>query len=294
MQSSKWMATLVCAVTAIVAAPTARSDGVCNAGSRTFTVAERAAMTVVLETVRMSLPPTPPGWVIVGDDQVSVPTGMCRDYERVPWKYEFTRYYQDVGNQEARAKIMDEAGAASAAALKLKQPRIDALMARMDKLAKTYADFVVKGDTERAAATYTEVTKGQEEYEKILKEGDSEQQIAAAADKAGRDIKMQITVKINADSETPDVSAKILPLPTGARVAVHWFQNGRDPHEDSALILIGQWAAGSQGSWQSLRRANAPAYAAHAMSIHVAADSNRLASAVSSIDVKRMAALLLN
>jgi hypothetical protein len=293
MKSRKFQATFVCAVTAIAATSMAHADGVCNAGYRDTTAAERATMTSILEAAKKSLPPAPAGWMLVGDDQVSVPKTLCRDYERAPWNYEYTRYYQRIDDQEAREKVITDAAAANAAAMKQKQPRLDAVMARMDKLSKTYAAQAQKGDTEHAAATYTELTKTQAEYEKILKEGDSDQQMAAAQEKASRDRQMNITVQINRGGETPGTNAKNLPLPPGARAASHWLTNGRDPHEDRALVLVGQWTPGAENHWQPARRAGVAVQSAHVISISVVADSERVAPTVAAIDVKGLAAAVL-
>lgn len=292
MKFKKFLVKFVCSVTAITAT-LAYADGVCNAGYRDTTAAERATMTSTLETGKKAMPPAPAGWAIVGDDQVSVPKSMCRDYERNPWNYEYTRYYQRVDDEDARNRIIADAAAANVAAMKLKQPRLDAVMARMDKLTKTYTAQAQKGETEHAAATYTELTKTQAEYETILKEGDSEQQMAAAQDKSSRDRTFNISVKINAGGETFGNNAKNLPLPPSARAASHWLANGRDPHEDRAVILVGQWTPGTEGHWQPARRAGAAVQAAHVISISVVADSERVAPTVAAIDVKGLAAALL-
>ena len=294
MKLNSLLAALACAVTAIAPASMAHADGVCNAGYRDTTPAERTTMAAILEAGKKALPPAPAGWAIVGNDPVSVPRSLCRDSERNPWSYEDTRYYQQVGDQDAREKLIADAAAAYAAAMKLKQPRLDAITARMDKLSKTGTALAAKGDTEGAAAIYTEITKAQEENEKILKESDGEQQMAAAQEKYNRDRTMNITLKINAGGETPGDGAKNLPLPVGARAAFHWLSGGRDPHEDRALILVGQWAPGGQGQWQPTRRAGAAVQAAHVITISVVADSERLAPTVAAIDVKSLAAALLH
>jgi hypothetical protein len=59
------------------------------------------------------------------------------------------------------------------------------------------------------------------------------------------------------------------------------------------LILLGQWTPAGQGRWQSVRRPSVAAHAAHAISIYVVADPNRIAPTVDSIDVKSLATGLL-
>lgn len=79
-------------------------------------------MTAVLHAAKKALPPAPAGWVIVGDDQ------------------------------EARNKIIADAAAASVAALKLKQPRLDAAMAKVSAIVKKQVALVEKGDMAGAQA----------------------------------------------------------------------------------------------------------------------------------------------
>jgi hypothetical protein len=292
MKSNRRLVLLVCSVAAVAAASIARSDGVCNAGFRDSTAAERGTMTRVLEAAKKALPPAPAGWAILGEDQVSVPSGICRDYERSPWGYSFTRYYQRVDDQEARNKIIADAAVVQAAAMKQKQPRLDAVMARMNKLSQAQAALVQKGDLERATAMNTDLAKAQEDYEKILDEGDSAQQMAAVDEKTSRDLTMTITVQVNAATEIQGIDAKRLPTPPGALAALRWNAQGRVVNEDLAVILLGQWTSSGPGRWQLLRRPNAAVHAAHVISIHIVADTNRIAQTVNSIDAKSLATTL--
>ena len=292
MKFTRYLTTFAFTVAAITTASMAHADGVCNAGYRDTTAAERAAMTSVLEAARKTLPPAPAGWALVGDDQVSVPRSLCRDYERNPWNYQYTRHYQQVGDQDARDKMIADVAAANAADMKRKQPRLDAAMARITKLTQQQVALMQKGDTARAEALSGEMAKAQADYEKILKEGDSEQRMAAAQEKYNRDREMTITVQINAGGETAGSDAKSLPLPPGTRAAVHWLANSSRPHEDRALILVGQWAPGAEGHWRPVWRAGAAVQAAHVISIIVVADSERLLPTLAAIDFKSLAAAL--
>ncbi len=249
MQSGKFLATMACAVAMLAAAPLARSDAPCNRGFRDSTPAERATMTAVLNAAKKALPPAPAGWVIVGDDQISVTTNLCRDYEGAPWGYQFNRYYQRVDDQEARDKIVAEAAAASAAALALKQPRLDAVMARMEKLSKAQIALVEKGDLVRAQAINEDIAKAQEEYKKILDEGDSQEQMEASLAKASRNQAMYINVEVNSNQESPDASSRSLPLPPGARAAFQWNTTQEHNTDGHALILLGQWRSSAEGVW---------------------------------------------
>jgi len=124
-------------------------------------------------------PPTPAGWQIVSDDEISVPSSICRDVESRPWNYGFTRTFRQVGDAEARQKVMEDAAAASAAAFELKQPRLDAIMARMTKFNEQMVALVQKGDYAGAEALNVKMAKLQEEYQKVADEGDDEERIAS-------------------------------------------------------------------------------------------------------------------
>ena len=294
MQSGKFLAIMVCAVAATTATSIARVDAPCDKGYRDATPAELGTMMAVLQAAKKALPPAPAGWVILGDDQISVPSNICRDYEGAPWNYHFNRSYQRVDDQEARNKVIADAAAISAAALEQKQPRLDAVMARMEKLSQAQMALVQKGDYAGAEAINVKMAKAEEDYKKILDEGDSAQQMASAVEKASRDMEMRIFVRVNTNSETPDSSARSLPLPPGARAAYRWSTIRGDVSEDHALILLGQWQPTAEGSWKRVRHPNVTPTAAQVISISIAADPNRLAPTIGSIDVKNMATAIAN
>ncbi len=294
MQASEYLVVITCALGMVTAAPMARGDAPCDKGYRDTTPAERATMTAVLLAAKKALPPAPTGWVMQGDDQISVTTSLCRDYEGAPWNYHFNREYQRVDDQEARNKILGDAATASAAAQALKQPRLDAIMARMQKLTERQVALFQKGDYVGAGALDAEVAKAQEEYQKILDEGDSQAQMDAAVAKASRDQTMYIDVVVNSNQETPDATAKSLPLPPGARAAFRWSTTRGTVVEDHALILLGQWQRSADGSWKRVRHPEMAPTAAQVISISVTADPERLNAILGSIDVKSLAAKVPN
>lgn len=158
-------------------------------------------MATVLEAVKKALPAAPTGWVILGDEAFSVPASICQDYERSPWDYHFTRYYQRVDDQEARDKVIKDAAADAMADLKQKQPRIDAIMAKLKKLSEEQVAAVQKNDMARAQAINHDLAAVQEEYKKVFEEGDSSQKMEAAAAEAGRDLQMTISLPRPARSD---------------------------------------------------------------------------------------------
>ncbi len=294
MQPGKSLAVIACAAAMVTAAPIARGDAPCNRGFRDSTPAERGTMTAVLQAAKNAMPPAPAGWVIVGDDQISVTTGLCRDYEGAPWGYNFNRQYQRVDDQDARNKILADAAAASAAALKLKQPRLDAAMARMNKLVEKRVALIEKGNLAGAQAINEDVAKAQADYQKIMEEGDSQEQMDAALAKASRDQTMYINVVVNFNQVTPDASAKGFPLPPGARAAFRWSTTQENVTEDHALILLGQWRSAAEGSWKRMLHPDMAPTAAQVISISVTADPDRIAGIIASINVKSLAAKVPN
>ena len=294
MQSGNFLAVTACAVAMVAIAPMARGDGPCNKGFRDSTPAERATMTTVLQAAKKALPPAPTGWVIVGDDQISVVTGLCRDYEAAPWSYNFNRSYQRVDDQEARNKIIADAAAASQAALKQKQPRLDAAMAKVQAIVKKQVALIEKGDTAGAQALNDDMAKAQADYQKIMNEGDSQAQMEASLAKASRDMTMYVNVHVNSNQETPDASAKPILLPAGARAAFRWSTARENVSEDQALILVGQWQSIAGGSWKRALHPSMAPTAAQVMSIRITADPDRIPGIIGAIDVKSLAANVPN
>ena len=292
MQSRKILSTIACAVAMASIAATAWADAPCDKGYRDSTPAERAAVTAVLQAARKALPPAPAGWVIEGDDQISVISNLCRDYEDAPWNYSFGRSYRRVDDQEARNKIIADAGAASQAAFAQKKPRLDAAMAKVEAIVKKQVAFIEKGDMAGAQALNDDIAKAQADYQKILDEGDSQAQFDAAAAKASRDQSMYINVVVNSNQVTPYSSAKNLPLPPGARAAFRWSTSSDQVPSDHALILIGQWQSTPGGAWQRVRHGSMAPVGAQVMTISVTADPDRIAGIIGAIDVKSLAAVV--
>ena len=294
MESNKFLTLTVCALAAITAAPIARGDGPCNKGYRDSTAAERATMTAVLQAAKNALPPVPAGWAILGDDQIAIPMNICRDFEGAPWSYQFDREYQRVDDQAARDKIIADAGAASNAAYELKQPRLDAIMAKMQKLTERQVALIQKNDFAGAEAMDGEKAKLEAEYQKVLDEGDSDEQFAAAAAKASRDKSFSVSVNVNINQTMPDISAKSFPPPAGARAAFQWNTTREQITEGHALILLGQWQHSTDGAWRRVRHAEMAPTAAQVISISILADPDRLTAILGSLDVSNLATRVPN
>lgn len=232
--------------------------------------------------------------MIEGDDQISVTTNLCRDYEAAPWNYHFSRSYSRIDDQDARNKILADAGAASAAAQAQKQPRLDALMARMEKLTKSQVALIEKGNIAGATALNEQMATLQEQYQKVMDEGDSDAQFAAAVAKASRDQHMYIGVVVNSNQVKPDNDATVMPPPAGARAAYRWSQTRDGVPEDHVLMLLGQWRPAADNVWKRVLHPEMPPTAAQVMTITVTADPGRIAGIVGAIDVRTLATKVPN
>ena len=294
MQSGKFLATMTCAVALAALAPMSRGDGPCNKGYRDSTAAERATMTAVLQAAKKALPPAPAGWLIVGDDEISVTTNLCRDFEDAPWNYHFGRSYQSVDDQEARNKIIADAAAAFQAALAKKQPRLDAAMAKANAIVKKQVALIEKGDLVGAQSLNDEVAKAQADYQKIMDEGDSQAQMDADLAKASRDLTMYIDVVVNSNQVVADSSARKIPPPAGGLAAFRWSTPRDNVPEDHALILVGPWRANPDGAWKRTLHPGMAPTAAQVITISVTADPDRMAGVLGAIDVKSLAAKVPN
>ena len=294
MQSKKLLAMMFCAAAALTAAPMARSDGPCNKGFRDSTPAERAAVTAVLQAAKSALPPAPAGWVIVGDDQISVTTNLCRDYEAAPWSYQFNRSYTRIDDQEARGKIMADAAAAAAAAQAQKQPRLDAIRAKNEVLVKKQVALVEKGDIAGATALNEEIARLQAQYQKVMEEGDSNARMVASMAEASRDQHMYISVVVNSNQVRPDNDANVMPPPAGARAAYRWSNTQDGVTEDHVLMLLGQWRPMADNVWKRVLHPEMAPTAAQVITIKVAADPGRMAGIVGAINVRALASKVPN
>ncbi len=284
---------LACAVAALCAAPIARADGAaCLKDFRDSTPAERARMTAILEIVKASLPPAPAGWQIGGYEEISVVGRVCRDDEARPWAYEISRTYNRVDDAEARQKLMRDAAAYAAAEQARKQPRMDALMAQVQKLSERQIALVQKGDMDGAQKINYDMEKIQKQYQAIADEGDSAARIAAAGKEMERDAHMYIHVNVNAANARPGSGAANLAPPTGALAAQRWTVAGDADRnaEGHALVLLGRWNRNQAGTqWTPERRANAVPTAAHVISVEVTGDPARIDPLLRTINFQKLA-----
>ena len=249
-------------------------------------------MTSVLDTAKRVIPAAPEGWVIRGDDTYSLRTTICRDQETAPWGYEFMRYYQRVDDQEARTKLLASAGAEMAAQMEAKQPRLDAIMAKIQAMTPEALAAAQSGDYARVESINQEMAKASEEYKQIMEEGGTTEKMNAAAAEASRDVEMSVVVRVNSNFEFPAPEAERLPPPAGAQSAFRWSEKNGNVQEAHALVLLGQWQPRSEGGLQAVLPRNAAAPAAQALSVHLVADDSRLAPTLAGIDFNALAGTL--
>lgn len=293
METSHFRAAFALVLAAMVFAPPAHSDGVCYKDYRTITAAEKARMTVVLEAVKSAMPPAPAGWVIAGTDDFSLANSLCKDFELVPFNYQFSRSYRNVSNNDAHEKLIAAQAARFLAQQAQKQPRIDAIQAKMEKLVKLQVALVQKGDYAGAQKYNIEIEKLQQEMAKVMDEGSDPARDAAEARAYAKDNEMYITVEVNPWAASADAGATaIATVPPGAQAAWRWRNEGQDLTTDNELYLFGTWKPNLKGGWRGVSRSGASLFGAHFLAVRVTADPDRIRKTVAGIDFAKLAATL--
>ena len=279
----------------MMAAYPAAGDGVCYAGTRDTTAAERATMMRILNAAREALPPAPAGWMIVNDDPPSVPQSLCMDFERKPWPYDYSRTFRQA-NADKQAAI--EAGTRAAADIMKadmarKQPRLDAIRAKSEVLVKQQVAFIEKGDMPKALALNEQMAVLQEQARVIMDEGDAQQRSAAIMKETMRDIEIGISVRVNPAGESPLEEDSVAISVAGNPAAAHrWDSQDEGSFQGGALVLFGQWRTLNNGARRHAVRGHVPANFVHAITVSVHADEQRLASVIETIDFGALAALV--
>ena len=293
MTTSHFPAAFAWVVASLAFVPAALADGVCYKDYRAITAAEKARMTAVLETVKSAMPPAPEGWVIAGTDDYSLPDSLCKDFELVPFQYHFSRSYRNVGNNDAHEKLIAAQAARQQALQAQKQPRIDAIQAKMEKLVKAQVALIEKGDYASAEKYNVQIDRLQKEMGGVMDEGRDPAQEAADARAYAKDNEMYITVEVNPWAAHADSGATTIAtaLP-GAQSAWRWRNEGQDLTTDNELYLFGTWKPNGKGGWRGISRSGASLFAAHFVTVRITADPDRIGRTVESINFAKIAATL--
>jgi len=275
-----------------LAATKAYGDGYCAKGFRDTTAAERGQAASVLAAAKQALPPPPTGWTTTNDSVDDAPASFCMDQESVPWIYSATRYYQRVDDQEARNKVIMDAAQDYQASLAAKQPRLDAIMAKMTALSQQVAEAAQKNDWARVEELNKEVEKVSTEYKQVLEEGGANEKMEAATARASQDREMIVSVRVNSGFEGLFDTAAPYPVPAGGKSAYRWSEKRGDADEDVVLVLLGEWKPPTGGQLEAVLAPNAAAQTAQVMSVRVSAAANRIVQMVEAIDFNALAATL--
>jgi hypothetical protein len=285
MRTPRTYASIASFVTLLAMAPTALGDAPCNKGLRDVTAAERAQITSVLQSAQAALPPAPEGWIIVVDtaNEISVPGRICRDAETTPWNYGFTRTYKQVAGADARGKLIEDQAARQQAAMQQAQPRMDAALAKYQKIMSQQMELNQKGDYAGAEKLNPQLKAAEKEYEAILNEVHNPAAIAAIDKEVNRDFQMSISVRVNPGSESVGPGAEAIAPPAHAKSAQRWHVENEHESTDRALYLFGAWSPGASGKWNAENRGGASPAAAHAISVLVSGDPERVTQTVPTI-----------
>lgn len=267
------------------------ADEVCGKGFRAATQSEGATIARTLAVAVEALPAAPTGWV-VDAEETSAPTNVCRDREAQPWRYNVRRIYRRVEGAQARSDAMDAAARTAAAASSAKKPRLDALEAKTEQLARQYAEAATSGQSARADRLMREIETVRTEYERIVNEGGDMNRLAATGAALMRDLKMEIRVLFNDMGATEGADAKRLPPRAGVKAAWRWSDTGSDFPQDRAILLLGDWRPAQSGGVAGRPRAGALPQQAHSVVVEITADPARLQGAVDAVAVDRLGSLL--
>jgi hypothetical protein len=292
MTATNWQALACLTISLFIAVPGAMADAVCYKGYRDTTAAERAKMNSVLQTVKDAMPAPPAGWVIGGDDSFSVPQSLCQDYALVPLDYGFGRLYRQVGDADRRQKLIDDQSARLGEAYKQKQPRLEAIQAKMEKLNAQQITLLQKGDFAGAEKFSTQIAALQEEYRKVADEGNDPAAMDAASKEMNRDLELTISVRVNPMTASVPTEAKPMTAPAGAKSAWRWHVEDSSQSTDHALYHFGSWFKRPDGSFQPSVRQGAPFSAAHGLTLEITGDPERVTQTITALNFAKVALAL--
>ena len=266
---------------------TAHGDAVCVQGFRDTTAAERQTMLGVMEAAKAALPDAPAGWIIGGYEELSPIGSICKDGENTPWAYSFSRTFNRTDDQAARDQALADAGDKARAAQAARQPRTDALMARMQTLSAELSTAAQKGDQARVDALNREMEGISKEFDAMAAE--DQPMIADVAKATMGDRTMSIAIAVNPGVVSNSKMQKAA-APAGAHSAYRWSTSADGVKEGHAVVLLGAWQPRAEGGVASQRRGTSSSSAAHAVAVTVQADPARLDSLLDSIDFGAIAA----
>jgi hypothetical protein len=276
-------------VLAALGASTANGDSVCERGFRDTTAAEQQTMMGVMEAAKAALPGAPTGWVIGGYEVLSPIGRICQDFETTPWNYDFSRTFNRTDDQAARDQALADSRDQLRAAQAARQPRMDALMARMQTLGTEMQTAIQNGDQKRADALNKEMEQISKEFDAMA--AADQPTIDSVARTTMQDRTMSIGISVNPGSVS-NANMTRATAPAGAHSAYRWSTSHEGITEAHALVLFGAWQPRGEGGMASQRRGNTPSAAAHAVAVTVDADPARLDSLMSSIDFGAIAAMV--
>lgn len=291
MRPRTWQA-LTCSLALFTTASMAIADSPCNRGIRDTTPAERAKMTGVLQAVKDALPAPPAGWVIQSQETISVPQSWCQDYAQVPLEYGFTRHYRRVDDAEQRQKLLDDQSARLVEAYKQKQPRLEAIQAKMEKLNAQQIALLQKGDIAGSEKYSTQIAALQEEYRRVADEGVDTAAMNAVGKEVNRDLEMTISVSVNPLTASIPADAKPIPAPAGAKSAHRWHVEDESHSNDHVVCHFGTWFKRPDGTFQPMPRQGAPFSAAHGLTVEITAAPERVTQTMATVDFARFASIL--
>lgn len=267
------------------------ADGECDKEYRDTTAAERATMKNVLTAVLAALPGPPTGWSLTADGETRGVQSICRDFETQPIPYHTGRFLDRTDNLEQRNQKMNAVFDKANATQATKQPRIDALQAKLEEIGKQVGEAAGKGDFARAEALNKEADAVGEQLKAVYAENDQTDQVTAAGLESDRDTRIHIDVSVNSAREYAAEGARPMAKPAGVSSAYRWSDDPKQGTQDHVLLLLGTWKAVENRLETTPRSGAAPA-APSSFAIRIDADASRIDSLIAAIRIGDLAAMM--
>jgi hypothetical protein len=258
---------------------------------RAIPPADRAALAAAMAASLRALPRAPAGWVITnGGETPDAPDSVCAEDVRKPWAYSYTREYSQKAKTAGTDAKVVQAGEALQKESAAKQPRLDALMAKITRLNEQIVSLVQKGDIATAEPLIAQRDKLQEEYERIANASDAKAGFEAAVADQVQDSGFDITIDINLEMEYAGEGASPLPTPRSAQAAFQYHRVAKEEDATVAVVLFGAWRKADNNHWLLAARPGLRLSATHGIAIVVHSAPERAASVLAAIDYPTLAA----
>ncbi len=151
-----------------------------------------------------------------------------------------------------------------------RQPRLDAVQAKMQKIMQQQIALNQKQDYEGAENLQPQLKAAEKEYEKLMNEVYDPAAMAATDKEFNKDLEMFISVRVNPATKTVGAGRhRHRAARRRANRLIAGTSRTRHESNDHALYLFGAWKQSPDGRWQQTARAGAAPPSAHGVAVQV-------------------------